>query len=251
MADAEYVQVSQPLDPGDRLVLYTDGISEAMNDETSSTASSGCTSSWRVGPAGVAAHGRQHPRQREAVRRQAIAERRHVPGVLGRRVEVCRVGWDTRRLACAYRSGRRLRTSPCAIRIAGSLTRLTQAARSGQRAQGRLGLTLRRQAGRHGENRAAGRPRTGSRTRPGCPAWPASAAHSGPPRPAAAPRLHDTGRKSIFCRAWGSAPSALGTLKPDQQRQAQQAPVVQLPAQLHLAARQRAAGGSSRSSSPG
>ena len=33
MDDAEYVQVSHPLDPGDRLVLYTDGISEAMNEK--------------------------------------------------------------------------------------------------------------------------------------------------------------------------------------------------------------------------
>jgi serine phosphatase RsbU (regulator of sigma subunit)/pSer/pThr/pTyr-binding forkhead associated (FHA) protein len=33
MNDAEYVQVSYPLDPGDRLVLYTDGISEAMNEK--------------------------------------------------------------------------------------------------------------------------------------------------------------------------------------------------------------------------
>jgi serine phosphatase RsbU (regulator of sigma subunit) len=30
--DAEYVQVSHRLDPGDQLVLYTDGISEAMNE---------------------------------------------------------------------------------------------------------------------------------------------------------------------------------------------------------------------------
>jgi serine phosphatase RsbU (regulator of sigma subunit) len=33
MDDAEYVQVSHPLGPGDRLVLYTDGISEAMNEK--------------------------------------------------------------------------------------------------------------------------------------------------------------------------------------------------------------------------
>jgi phosphoserine phosphatase RsbU/P len=32
MDDADYVQVTYPLDPGDRLVLYTDGISEAMNE---------------------------------------------------------------------------------------------------------------------------------------------------------------------------------------------------------------------------
>jgi phosphoserine phosphatase RsbU/P len=31
--DAEYVQISHPLDTGDRLVLYTDGISEAMNEK--------------------------------------------------------------------------------------------------------------------------------------------------------------------------------------------------------------------------
>ena len=33
MDDAEYVQVSHSLDPGDHLVLYTDGISEAMNEK--------------------------------------------------------------------------------------------------------------------------------------------------------------------------------------------------------------------------
>ncbi|MEI8373003.1 MAG: SpoIIE family protein phosphatase [Planctomycetota bacterium] len=33
MENAEYVQVSHSLDPGDRLVLYTDGISEAMNEK--------------------------------------------------------------------------------------------------------------------------------------------------------------------------------------------------------------------------
>ncbi len=32
MNDAEYLQVTHPVDPGDQLVLYTDGISEAMNE---------------------------------------------------------------------------------------------------------------------------------------------------------------------------------------------------------------------------
>ena len=31
--DADYVQVSHTLAPGDRLVLYTDGITEAMNEK--------------------------------------------------------------------------------------------------------------------------------------------------------------------------------------------------------------------------
>jgi serine phosphatase RsbU (regulator of sigma subunit) len=33
MEDADYVQVVHPMDAGDRLVLYTDGISEAMNEK--------------------------------------------------------------------------------------------------------------------------------------------------------------------------------------------------------------------------
>ncbi len=33
MDNAEYVQVTHPMAPGDRLVLYTDGISEAMNED--------------------------------------------------------------------------------------------------------------------------------------------------------------------------------------------------------------------------
>ena len=83
MDDAEYVQVSHALDPGDRLVLYTDGISEAMNEKNElygfqrlyEQVASPCPE--RRGPRS------EHPRQRQAVRRQAVAERRHVPGVPG------------------------------------------------------------------------------------------------------------------------------------------------------------------------
>ena len=47
MDNADYVQVTHALDPGDQLVLYTDGISEAMNEADEPMVSGGCMSRWR------------------------------------------------------------------------------------------------------------------------------------------------------------------------------------------------------------
>ena len=58
MNDAEYVQVSHPLDPGDRLVLYTDGISEAMNEKNEPYGFQRLHEQVAVPCASVAAHAR-------------------------------------------------------------------------------------------------------------------------------------------------------------------------------------------------
>ena len=56
--DAEYVQVSHPLNPGDRLVLYTDGISEAMNEDDDLYGFQRLYEQVAMPSATVAAHGR-------------------------------------------------------------------------------------------------------------------------------------------------------------------------------------------------
>jgi len=58
MADAKYVQVSHSLDPGDRLVLYTDGISEAMNEKNELYGFQRLFEQVAVPCTSVAAHGR-------------------------------------------------------------------------------------------------------------------------------------------------------------------------------------------------
>ena len=83
MDDAEYVQVSHPLDPGDQLVLYTDGISEAMNEKNELYGFQRLYEQMAVPCRGCCGPRPEHPRQRQEVRRQAIAKRRHVPGLPG------------------------------------------------------------------------------------------------------------------------------------------------------------------------
>ncbi len=56
--DADYVQVSHPLDSGDRLVLYTDGISEAMNEKNELYGFPRLFQQVAVSGPDVAAHGR-------------------------------------------------------------------------------------------------------------------------------------------------------------------------------------------------
>ena len=85
MDDAEYVQVSHPLDPGDRLVLYTDGISEAMNEKNELYGFRRLYEQVAVPVPGRCGPRPEHPRQRQAVCRQASAKRRHVPGLPGER----------------------------------------------------------------------------------------------------------------------------------------------------------------------
>ena len=84
--NAEYVQVSHELSPGDHLVLYTDGISEAMNEQNElyglDRLCEQAASASRRG-ALVAAD----PRKCQAVRRQAAAERRHLPCLRGKEQE--------------------------------------------------------------------------------------------------------------------------------------------------------------------
>jgi len=55
--DAEYVQVSHSLNPGDRLVLYTDGISEAMNEKDELYGLQRLFEQMSVPSQGVAAYG--------------------------------------------------------------------------------------------------------------------------------------------------------------------------------------------------
>jgi len=55
--DAEYVQVSHPLGPGDRLVLYTDGISEAMNEKNEQYGFRRLRAQMTASRPGVAAYG--------------------------------------------------------------------------------------------------------------------------------------------------------------------------------------------------
>ncbi len=58
MADAEYVQVVHRLEPGDQLVLYTDGISEAMNEKNELYGFQRLYEQVAAARPGVAAHGR-------------------------------------------------------------------------------------------------------------------------------------------------------------------------------------------------
>ena len=70
-----------PLAPGDSLVLYTDGITEAMN-----AAGRALRLAAAADAVGLRRRSRQpvgppHPRRREALRRRPLAERRHVSDV--------------------------------------------------------------------------------------------------------------------------------------------------------------------------
>ena len=58
MNDAEYTQISYDLMPGDRLALYTDGISEAMNEQHELYGFPRLYKQMTVSCPGVAAHGR-------------------------------------------------------------------------------------------------------------------------------------------------------------------------------------------------
>ena len=71
------------LDPGDRLVLYTDGISEAMNEKNELYGFQRLYEQMAVAMPECRGPRPEHPRQRQGVRRQAIAKRRHVPGLPG------------------------------------------------------------------------------------------------------------------------------------------------------------------------
>jgi sigma-B regulation protein RsbU (phosphoserine phosphatase) len=58
MDDCDYVQVTHRLEPGDRLVLYTDGISEAMNEADELYGFERLYEQVAVPCHGAAAHGR-------------------------------------------------------------------------------------------------------------------------------------------------------------------------------------------------
>ena len=69
------------LAPGESLVLYTDGITEAMNAAGELYGSRRLLAMLSSDVDGVSLLGPPHPRRREAIRRRTVAERRHVPDV--------------------------------------------------------------------------------------------------------------------------------------------------------------------------
>ena len=70
-----------PLAPGETLVLYTDGITEAMNAADELYGLPRLLTVVGIGPRSRQHAGPSDSRRREAIRRRPLAERRHVPDV--------------------------------------------------------------------------------------------------------------------------------------------------------------------------